>query len=105
MWNPAGYDVPITQDLRKFNDRTNSIRIPPGLCVRLHQDHCGGTGRTLENATSESDWVSNLNRKNFDGIISAVELTCKNMLQGQGANPNASSQKYINLKDLIQKYT
>jgi len=74
LWSPRGYIDHISDDLRRFNDRTVSIQVPPGVCVRLYEHNCG-VGRTLD-ATAGDSFLYDIGQRSFRGILTSIELTC-----------------------------
>jgi len=73
FWSPQGYAKPISDDLRRFNDRTLSINLPLGTCVRLYENNCG-SGRTIDYVINGSAASLDMSKGGLGNAVSAIEL-------------------------------
>jgi len=74
LWSPHGHAALISEDLRKFNDKTKSIRIlNENICVRLFEAECGSFAR-VQDLTFHSEAVKDLTQVHFAGVLSAVQV-------------------------------
>jgi len=73
FWSPLGYAKPISDDLRRFNDRIMSVNLPLGTCLRLYENNCR-SGRTIKSVRYGSAATLDTSKGGLGNAISAIEL-------------------------------
>jgi len=75
FWSP---DKNLPDSNKAFNDRGQSIKLPPGLCVRLWGGDCGWKSkeRTLD-VQPESPWTVRFDSVSMGGVSAVQRIACQ----------------------------
>jgi len=74
LWSPYGHSSLISEDLRRFRDKTKSIKIlNDNICIRMFEEECGSFAR-VQDLNYYSEAAKDLKQVDFARVLSAVQI-------------------------------